>query len=335
VVETPLVSIIITSYTTDRLKDILSLLESIKAQTYPKIETVFIAERSRELYNQLETYVRENGIPQTNVIFNDGEIGLSAARNLGIEEANGDIIAFIDDDTLLPINWVDEMIKTYQDDSVVGVTGPSLPLWENESTSWLPEELYWIIGCTAWTGWKDTRIVRNAWGQGMSFRKEAFQLAGTFMTDIGFQMGRYRQGLLTLDIGDDVELSLRVRAKTGKSIVFNPEVKLWHRVYSHRLGWRFVVRRSYWIGRSRRILKRLYSPSKENAADLLSQEHQLLKRILFQLLPSIIKNFYRSPLISWRRFLVSITALFFVTLGYYSHILNFITPGRKMVRRLE
>ena len=85
-VETPLVSIIITSYTTDRLKDTLSLLESIKAQTYPKIETIFIAERSRELYNKLETYVRENGIPQTNVIFNDGEIGLSAARNLGIEE---------------------------------------------------------------------------------------------------------------------------------------------------------------------------------------------------------------------------------------------------------
>jgi GT2 family glycosyltransferase len=334
VTEIPFVSIVITSYTTDRLEDILSLLGSIKAQTYPKIETIFVAERSRELYDQLEAYAREDGILPQKVIFNDGEKGLSAARNLGIKEAKGDVIAFVDDDTLLPPNWVDEMVKTYKDDFVIGVTGPSLPLWEDESAaSWFPEEFYWIIGCTAWSGWDGIRVVRNAWGQGMSFRKEAFQLAGTFLADIGFQMGNYRQGLLTLDVGDDVELSLRVRARTGKSIVFNPEVKLWHRVHSHRLSWRFVARRSYWIGRSRRILKQLYSQSEASTTALLSQEHQLLKRIFVRLFPSIVKTFFRSPLASWRRILVSVTALFFVTLGYYSHSLSFISPGTKIARR--
>ena len=41
--ETPLISIVITSYTMDRLDDILELLGSIRAQTYPNIEAIFVA----------------------------------------------------------------------------------------------------------------------------------------------------------------------------------------------------------------------------------------------------------------------------------------------------
>ena len=42
------ISIITTSYTMDRLKDTIELLDSIQAQTYQNIETVFVAERSPE-----------------------------------------------------------------------------------------------------------------------------------------------------------------------------------------------------------------------------------------------------------------------------------------------
>lgn len=317
----PLLSIVITSYTTERLGDIFELLDSVKGQAYRNIETIFVAERSKTLYDQIEAYAKQKAISNLKVIFNDGELGLSAARNLGIKHAEGDIISFVDDDTLLFPDWAEEMVKTYNDKSIIGVTGPALPLWEDESLSWLPEELYWIIGCTAWSNWNDTRAVRNAWGQGMSFRKEAFQLAGTFLTDIGFQMGHYRQGLLTLDVGDDVELSLRVRAKTGKSIAFNPRVKLWHRVHSHRLSWRFITKRSCWVGRSRRVLKQVYPQTTTTKADLLSQEHQLLKRILTRLFPNIAKTFLTNPVIAWRKLWLSVTVLTFVTLGYYSHLL--------------
>jgi len=60
-------SIIITSYTMERLKDICDLLDSIKSQTIlnptqqtqgtqQTIEAIFVAGRSRELYERVKEY---------------------------------------------------------------------------------------------------------------------------------------------------------------------------------------------------------------------------------------------------------------------------------------
>lgn len=310
--DTPILSIVITSYMLDRLNDVLELLDSIKVQTCRNIETIFVAERSRELYNRTKIYAKEKGIPNPKVLFNDGELGLSAARNLGIKEAEGDIIAFVDDDTLLFPDWAEEMVKVYQDDSVIGVTGPAIPLWEDESAaSWFPEEFYWIMSCTAWSEWNETREVRNAWGQGMSFRKEAFKQCGLFLNEFGFHKGL---------IAEDNEFSFRVRERTGKCIVYCPAVRLWHRVHRYRLSQKFIRERAYWIGYSRRMLKKFYSQSEVNGADLLSQEHQLLKRILTRLLPDIVKTLFTNTVSAWRKLLITITALTFIALGYYSHL---------------
>ncbi len=318
-VETPHVSVIITSYTAKRLGDIFELLNSIKAQTYSNIETIFVAERSRELYDRTKAYVQENGIPNARVIFNDGELGLSAARNLGIKKAMGDIIAFVDDDVLISPDWAEEMIKTYEDDSVIAVTGPAFPLWDDESAaSWFPEEFYWIMSCTAWSAWDDMKEVRNAWGMNMSFRREAFEKAGLFTSDFGLCNSK-RTGWVDPP-SEDVDMSLRARAKTGKHIFYNPNAKVRHRVYNYRISQSFIKQRAYSVGYQRRILKKLY-PENGKDSDLLSQEHQLLRRILTRLFPDIARQFFTNPVIAWRKLQVSVTVLFSVALGYYSYLL--------------
>jgi len=123
VVEQPLLSIVITSYTLDRLKDITELLNSIKAQTYAHVETILVVERSMELLDRLKQYVAEKAIPQAKVVFNHGERGLSAARNLGVAQSSGKILAFIDDDAFPFSDWAEQIVKTYDDDTVIGVTG--------------------------------------------------------------------------------------------------------------------------------------------------------------------------------------------------------------------
>ena len=83
----------------DRLEDILELLDSVKAQAYPNLETIFVAECSKELFDRVKVYGEKQDIPNLKVVFNDGEQGASAARNLGIKHARGNIVAFIDDVT--------------------------------------------------------------------------------------------------------------------------------------------------------------------------------------------------------------------------------------------
>jgi len=280
VVEQPLLSIVITSYTIERLNDILELLDSIKAQTYPNIETIFVAERSRDLYEQIEVYAQKGPVPNMRVIFNEGEPGLSAGRNLGIKEAKGDIVAFVDDDVVLFTDWAEEMVKAYEDDSIIGVTGPAFPLWEDESVaSWFPEELYWILSCTAWSGWNEVREVRNAWGMNMSFRQEAFEKCGAFFNEFGFHKG---------PLAEDNEFSQRVKTQTGGKIIYSPTVKLWHIVHKYRLSQKFITERAYWIGYSRRMIKKSKPRTKEAKSDLLYPEHQLLKRIVIRLFPNIL-----------------------------------------------
>jgi len=110
-----------------------------------------VAERSPQLADNISSYVKEKGYKGVRVLFNRGEWGSYSARNLGIEQASGDIIAFIDDDALLLPGWAQETARNYaEDESVIGLTGPILPLWQDESMSWFPLEFYWIFSCTYW-----------------------------------------------------------------------------------------------------------------------------------------------------------------------------------------
>ena len=314
IAQSPLLSLVVTSYTTERLSDIYELLESIKNQTYENIEVLFVAERSQELYDKVKDYGETKNVTHLKVLFNDGEPGLSAARNVGIGKATGDIIAFVDDDVVLFPEWAEDMVKAYDDDSIIGVTGPAVPLWEDESMSWFPEEFYWIISCSDWAGWDKITVARSAWGMNMSFKREAFTSAGLFLNEFGYHK----------PMAEDLEFSLRVKSKTGKQILYNPQVRVWHRVHKYRLSWRFIAARSHHIGVSRHLLKKLYPKD----SSMFSLEGELLRRIL-KLPLNIAKEAPRNPVLAWRKLSVTITALFFVAIGYYSPLLNPFSRNKK------
>lgn len=321
--EGPLLSIIITSYTVERLPGLMELLDSIRKQTYSNIETIFVAEGSPELCHRVGQYGEAQGLPAFRVLFNDGEPGASAARNLGIRSARGEIVAFTDDDAVLFPDWGEQMVATYQDDTIVGVTGPALPLWQDKPVGWLPEEFYWLIGCTSWADWRGLTEVRNVWLQNASFRREAFHLAGLINTALGprdstqgFKGREFKEGV----VSEEIELSLRVRRATQRRLVYNPQVRVRHKIDAKRLRLSYITRWSYWMGYSKSKIRRLY-PQAMPGADSLSQERQLLRRILFHRLPRIFQGFFRQPLAAWRQLSLTVVVLFFVALGYFAHSL--------------
>jgi GT2 family glycosyltransferase len=54
--------------------------------------------------------------------------GLSRARNIGARAAQSDIVAFLDDDMVPHVRWLESLLKEFADDDVVAVTGPILPI---------------------------------------------------------------------------------------------------------------------------------------------------------------------------------------------------------------
>lgn len=301
-----------TSYTIERLNDTFDLLQAIKGQTCSDFEIIFVVERSRELFEKVRSLSQEIGLSNLKLIFSSDKLGISEARNVGVRSANGGILAFTDDDAVPFPNWAEEVAKTFdKHKDVIGITGPVLPLWENETLNWFPEEFYWMIGCSAW---KDLNNLGNsdyAWGANMAFRKEAFE--ATLFKNL-YANGAHAEGKLG-PVGDDVDFSYSLKKNTGKEILFNPEMKVSHKVNKYKLSSKFIRRYSYWQGYSDSMFKDISGIAKERS----KTEFGLFSRIVSKLLPSIIKGCLRNSSISLKKAEVSAKVIFYFGLGYISY----------------
>lgn len=97
-------------------------LQSIKNQniykSYPyKFEILIVDSNSKDKTIEIaKNYVDK--------IINIEERNLVKARTIGVDNAKGDLIVFIDADMIYPINWLNSMLKHYTEDlQVVAVSG--------------------------------------------------------------------------------------------------------------------------------------------------------------------------------------------------------------------
>jgi glycosyltransferase involved in cell wall biosynthesis len=311
--ETPLLSIIITSYDIKRLKDIKELLDSIKHQSYQNLEVIMVIEGSKELYEEVKKYMEKIGLRTFNVQFIAKGSGACVARNLGIENAKGDIIAFVDDDAIVFPNWAEEIIKTYQDDSIIGVTGPSIPLWVGDPIYYIPKQFSWVIDCTEWLDCKEVKDVRNIWATNAAFRREAlvYERFRESLGPVGGGMEGWKKGL-----PEEVELSYRIRKRTGKRIIYNPRVVVKHKVYPYKIKSKYIIKHAFFMGFSRFLIKKLFA-SFSNFG-ILYEEKMLLNSIFKELPLMILNQIFRNPIIGVKMFLTSLLILLSLTLGYLS-----------------
>jgi glycosyltransferase involved in cell wall biosynthesis len=301
----------------------LQLLDSVAVQSNRNFDLVMVVERSRELLDAISAYIKDKKYSAMSVVFNDGPQGLSAARNLGIARSQSDIVAFVDDDAVVDKDWVDQIIRTYAEDkSVIGVTGPIYPLWENKDMAWFPPEFYWIFSCT-YNEPAVTVEVRNGYGTNVAFERAAFARAGLFNTDLGAK-GRGRGGWQEPG-AEETEISLRIKANTGKRIVFNPKIKVQHKVYAYRMTNKFITKRAYWEGYAKALLKakRLeVQPGGRAGGNVLSTEQALLRRILFWRVPQDLRMLFSRPKTAVRRLGVVFSVLPCVAAGYCRYYLK-------------
>ena len=111
----PLVSVLICTY--NRVDDLKKCLDSMLDQTYDNFEVIVINGPSTdETENLLKKYPFK-------CLGQKKKGGLSEARNLGVREAKGEIVAFIDDDAVADKNWVKSHAMKYKDEMVGGVGG--------------------------------------------------------------------------------------------------------------------------------------------------------------------------------------------------------------------
>jgi len=108
------VSIVVCTYNRRRMFN--ECLESLLNQSYPKDKYEIIVVDSSDDYSEslAENYkekARKKGI-ELKYIYQKPS-GISAARNLGIRNARGEIICFIDDDCIADRKWLEDLVRAF------------------------------------------------------------------------------------------------------------------------------------------------------------------------------------------------------------------------------
>lgn len=135
----PLVSIVIACPKGSWMLD--ECLEAIRAQSYEKWEVIVLPDEDLRLETEAGSKVSRFRVLPT------GKVRPAEKRNIGIREAKGEIVAFIDDDAYPDAHWLEYAVKYFGDKDIGAVGGPGVTPPGDRSLARLGGRVYdnWLV----------------------------------------------------------------------------------------------------------------------------------------------------------------------------------------------
>lgn len=278
------VSVIVCTHSLGNYQNLIDAVDSLLNQTHKEIEIIIVVDGNQELYERIVKVYDAQG--NVKVMVTEESLGAFGAGNVGVKAAQGDVIAFLDDDAVGEKRWIENLVDTYEKSDAISVGGKVLPVWVSGKPDYFPEELYWLVGVTEdrILEREDVVEVRNTFGVNMSFKREVFDKIGLFNEKLGFA----KRGTSYMQ-GAEPEFALRMKNRLGQGVIYNPEAIVYHKIPPSKAKPRILLRRSFYQGYSKALLKKLsLSP------ETLTTEKSYLKDLLFRYIPRRIKRVFSS-----------------------------------------
>ena len=105
----PLVSIIILNYNAGNL--LIDCVDSIEKSAYTNFEIILVDNVSKDNSHKK----CKEKFSSINLIENKENLGYCEGNNVGLREAKGEFIVVLNPDTIVDNNWLDELLKAYQE----------------------------------------------------------------------------------------------------------------------------------------------------------------------------------------------------------------------------
>jgi O-antigen biosynthesis protein len=198
----PRVSVVVCSYNGSKTLD--GCLRSLMRLDYPEFEIILVDDGSTDKTPEIAAcYPLVRYHRQKNR-------GLSVARNVGMDLATGEIIAYTDDDCFADEDWLYYLVGKLLDSEASGVGGPNF----------LPTKDGPVAACVSASPGTPAHILiddseaEHVPGCNMAFWADRLRAIGGFDP-------------VYTKAGDDVDVCWRLQAE-GERIVYNPAAMVWH-----------------------------------------------------------------------------------------------------------
>ncbi len=247
--ELAFVSVVVISR--DRREDLDKAVVSLKQQDYPKEQYEIVIIEEGDQPNPIEG-VNYVFLPRRN-------LGLGYARNIGVKNAKGTIIAFTDDDCLHEKDWLTLMVQTLVNKNAGGVAGATLGQ---------PGSL--VGRCEEIMGYPGGGLKRILKANGQIEKTNLLSGCNCAYQRKVFETFQYKEDSFGKLGGDDYLLGLQVSEKYGS--YFNPHAIVYHKPRGN------LTRIITWFYRRRinEFLNKEYDSGKQGMAIILSELRTLI-----------------------------------------------------------
>jgi len=231
--EWPAVSVVVCTH--DGAETLEECLAGVEALDYPDFELIVVLDGCRDASAEM---ARAHGA----IMRETQHRGLGHARNVGIETARGEIVAFLDDDAYPDRDWLLYVADLMRRGDYAAVGGPNIP----------PQDDGFVAACVAAAPGGPIHVLvsdqeaEHVPGCNMAFRRDVLEQIGCF--DERFRVA-----------GDDVDICWRLQ-KAGHRLGFSAGAVVMHR---RRDSVRRYLRQQYGYGKAEAILERKW-PSRYN-----------------------------------------------------------------------
>lgn len=155
--------------------------------------------------------------PKTKVI-STGNIGPSEKRDIGIKYAQGEILAFLDDDAFPKKDWLKKAMKNFEEKDVVAVGGPAVT---PESDNLRQKASGQVYSSYLASGPNTYRYIPKRKRQVDDYPSCNFSVRKSIIEKIGGFGSKFWPG-------EDTKLCLHITKDLDKKIIYDPEVLIYH-----------------------------------------------------------------------------------------------------------
>ncbi len=188
-----------------RMNDyILEAMPYFSEQTFKDFEIILVLEENTS-----------KKFPKTRIIVT-GKASPAEARNIGVRNAKGEIIAFIDDDAYPETNWLEIAAKDLKDENLVAVGGPRLVPKNATFFQRVSNKVYELSSGKTGIRYSGSgkRKEIDDWPTCNFFARKA-----DFLKVGGFDSQYWG--------GEDTQVCYSL-LKTGKKMIYNPQLIIYH-----------------------------------------------------------------------------------------------------------